>query len=244
MRSEPIKLNGIELSAFGAEAIGLEISAHKFSNLFLGLTNIMRPIKLNEKKSYRTITLELEFFGDDEYDVAEKQSNFTQYLLDHEIELDLPDGFAYTSTIASVGNIKREAEFIYTSKYKFAGFRHKDKVEIDSVSSGDEIEVQGNDFAEAVFTVTGNGTNILNHIYRDRYGNQVTESYTLECSNVPIIIDGIKKTVTRNGINVFKDKATFGKFPALKAGTNTFTFVLDENQGSMSLSVEYYPTFA
>lgn len=244
MKSEPIKLNGIELGVFGANAIDLEVSAHKLTNLFLGLTNTIRPIKLNEKKSYRTITLEVEFFGKDEYEVAEKQSDFTQYLLDHEIELTLPDGFTYTSTLASVGNIKREADFIYTSKYKFAGFRHKDKVEIESVSSGDEIEVQGNDFAEAIFTVTGNGTNTLNHIYRDRYGNQVTEAYELECSNVPIIIDGIKKTVTRSGLNVYKDKATFGKFPSLKAGTNTFTFVLDSNQGSMTLAIEYYPTFA
>lgn len=244
MKSEPIKLNGIELGVFGAEAIDLEVSAHKLNNLFLGLENSIRPIKLSEKKSYRTIMIEFEFFGKDEYEVAEKQSDFTQYLLDNDIELTLPDGFTYTSTLADVGDIKRETDFIYTAKYKFAGFRHKDKVEIESVTSGDEIEVQGNDFAEAVFTVTGSGTNILNHIYRDRRGNQITEAYELECSEVPIIIDGIKKTVTRNGLNVFKSKARFGKFPALKAGTNTFTFVLDENQGSMALAIEYYPTFA
>ena len=244
MKTESIKLNGIDLAVFGAEPTDFSVSSHKLSNLYLSLENSVRPVKLNEKKSCRTITLEVEFFGKDEYEVAEKQSDFTKYLLDHEIEISLPDGFTYTSTLASVGKISREASFIYATQYKFVGFRHRDKVEIESISSGDEIEVEGNDFADAVFTVTGNGTNILNHIYTDRYGNQVTESYTLECSNVPIIIDGIKKTVTRNGLNVFKDKATFGKFPSLKAGTNTFTFVLDENQGSMSLAVEYYPTFA
>lgn len=240
-----IEINSTTLDTFGCAATGYRVGAHILSNVFVGLENSIRPIKLTESKSYRPFYITVEFFAATEAEAAMNQSNFTQYLLDNDLEIVLPDGFTYTSVLASVGDIERISDIIYVCEYGFAGFRHKDSVTISNIQSGRTISVDGNMFADAVLTVTGSKTNTIKLIHTDRAGNSVTDTYEVDCSSTAVIIDGTKKTVKRNGANAYKSYARFTVFPRLKAGTSSTQIAITKaSGGSVNLSISYYPTFA
>ena len=240
-----IEINNRPLDTFGCEAIGYRVGTHILSNLFVGLENSIRPIKLTESKSYRPFYITVEFFAASEAEAAMNQSNFTQYLLDNDLEIALPDGFTYTSVLASVGDIDRIADIIYVCEYGFAGFRHKDIVTIQNITVGRTITVDGNMCADAVLTITGSKTNTISLKHTDRAGNEVTETYEVDCSSTAVVIDGMKKTVKRNGANAYKSFARFTVFPRLKAGASSTQIAIKKaSGGSVNLSISYYPTFA
>lgn len=240
-----IEINSRQLDTFGCAATGYRVGAHIMSNLFVGLESSIRPIKLSETKSYRPFSITVEFFASSEAEAAMNQSNFTQYLLDNDLEIALPDGFTYTSVLASVGDIERIADVIYVCEYGFAGFRHKASVTISNITAGRTINVDGNMFADAVLTITGSKTNTISLKHTDRAGNQVTDTYEVDCSSTAVVIDGMKKTVKRDGANAYKSYARFTVFPRLKAGTSSTQITITKaSGGSVNLSISYYPTFA
>ena len=237
-----IAINSRQLGTFGCAATGYRVGAHILTNLFVGLENSIRPIKLSESKSYRPFYITVEFFAATEADAAMNQSDFTQYLLDNDLEILLPDGFTYTSVLASVGDIERVADFIYVCEYGFVGFRHKNLMGFQNITASRTISVRGNTFAEAKLTITGSGTNTISLIHQDRTGNFVTDTYEVDCSSTPVIIDGMKKTVTRDGANAYKTYARFTTFPRLKAGVTQIA-ITKEDGGSVNLNVSYYATY-
>lgn len=240
-----ILINGRPLETFGCEATDFRVGAHIMSNTFVGLKNSIRPIKLAESKSYRPFFIKVEFFALNEAEAAMSQSNFTQYLIDNDLEIDLPDGFTYSSVIASIGEIERVSNFIYVCEYEFAGFRHKGLVTIQNITAGRTISVSGNMFADAVMTITGSKTNKVSIIYTDRANISITDTYEVDCSSTAVVIDGMKKTVKMNGANAYKTSARFSVFPKLKPGTqSTQIAIAKATGGTVSIDLSYYPTFA
>lgn len=245
MEESVIKINDFELSVYGAAITAYEISPYEAQSRYFCPPSSIVPVMLSASKTSRKITLDVEFFGDYELDVAENQSNFTRYVEENEIELFMPDGFFYHCVLSSVGAAQRVAPFVYTTKYEFVGYKHKEKV-VAVANSGNgtvSLEVKGNQLANAIFTVSGSGKNKIYHTYTNHKGEVISNQYEVECSNNKVHINGIDKTVFRAGVNVYGSMASFTKFPELYPGTNRFAFELADG-GSVTLRIEYYPIFA
>ncbi len=243
MIEKEIRINDLDISVFGANILSLDVGAHVISNPHYTYANRLRPLKLKEEKSSRNLKLSVEFFGEYEEIVAEKQSNFTKYLIENELEIHHLDGFIYHCTLSSIGDIERVASFIYTTTYELVGFRHKDLVEIKNITSGTSIEVEGNEDTEAIIEISGSGTNTITLVSPNRSGVNESLSYEVDCSSIPIVIDGEKKTVTQNGLNVFSDKVRMASFPKLRPGENTIVITHGSNINDVSLSISYLPVY-
>ena len=245
MEDTAIKINDIEPDVYGAGITGYEIEPYESKSRYFAPPNSVVPVMLSGAKSSRKITLEVEFFGDYELDVAENQSNFTRYLENNELEIQLKDGFIYYCVLTAIGGIQRVAPFIYTTKYEFVGYRHREKVTtvFNSGNGTVHLEVKGNMMSNAVFVVSGTGSNKIYHSYTNHKGEAISNSYEVECSSNKVHINGIDKTVIRGGVNAFGSYAKFTKFPELAPGKNTFSFDLDDG-GSVTLRIEYFPIYA
>ena len=243
MIEKRIRINDLDISVFGANILSLDVGAHVITNPHHTYANRLRPLKLKEEKSSRNLKLSVEFFGEYEEIVAERQSNFTKYLLENELEIHHVDGFIYHCTLSGIGDIERVASFIYVTTYNLVGYRHKDLVEIRNISSGTSIEVEGNEDTEAIIEISGSGTNTVTLVSRNRNGINESVEYEVDCTSIPIIIDGEKKTVTQNGLNVFRSKVRMTSFPKLRPGENTIVITRDDSMNDVSLSISYLPVF-
>lgn len=244
MYNNAIKINDFEPDSYNAGITEYEIEPYDTSSRNFCPPSSVMPVMLSSTKSCRKILLTIEFFGENEIDVAENQSKFTHYLEQNEIELQLLDGFIYHCVLSSIGGTKRVAPFIYTTQYEFVGYKHKEKI-ISLVSSDDgasEIIVDATEYSNALFIITGTGTNKIYHNYTDVNGKTVSNLYEVVCDSTKLHIDGINKTATEGKVNTFGKRAKFTKFPELAPGKNQFKFVVEKG-GRVFLRIEYYPIF-
>lgn len=190
----------------------------------------MRFVPLATRCGLRTITLTVDIFGPTPRRVQEQKSALDAALLADPVELILPDGFQYTASLDSIGEVKELTldSCVLEGGYKLSGFRH--------------------DALETVQLPAGGGT-----FYA--YGTAPDMECTISCTvgadadaylmagvlwvNVSagdvLVLDGIRRTVLRSGRNALA-QCDLTRWPLLAPGLNTVT-------APDALTITYYPIY-
>lgn len=220
------KINGVLLKTYKAELLEYEVGACDFGNGYMLPPSSMFPVKLTPTVGLRPITLQIDFEGGSMHEIEMNISKLTA-VLHGGADILLPDGFCYYTVFDKVSTPKEKAPWILQAKFSLSGFRHGAMVTEKFVNGG-SLFVDGNYKTPAIFKVTSQSETVA------------VNGITIQNMNsYPVIIDGMKKTVTRNGLNVFSD-TNLTEFPTLTAGVNNFTVVAS---AYTELEVSYYPIY-
>lgn len=218
-----IKINNTDISTFGAKLLEYKIGATNTNlNYFVG-KNSLHPLITDMTIKPRPITITLVYKGKSRHQVVANISNLASVLLD-KCEIYLPDGYHYTSVVTS---ISESSEVIATEQivnYQFDAVRHLPQ-ETETLTTSGVFICRSNLETACVYEITTTQrTATINGV-------------TIQNAAGTTIIDGIKKTVTKNGSNAFKDTNLIS-FPTLKAGLNQINI-----SDHTTVKISYDPTF-
>ena len=182
------------------------------------------PKMFDSDVGQRQITLRLDFVGTDENDAVTMMSSLTA-LFRQGVDIKLPDNYFYFCTLDRIGKAFQVAPWIVQQTFTLSGFRHG-PLKTHYLSTTGFITVDGNYDTEAIFEISTADLSVtVNGITINNIGGN-------------IVIDGMAKTVTQNGINKFKD-TNLTEFPRLKPGVNQITIIGD----AITVTVKYYPIY-
>lgn len=196
--------------AYGAHLIDYVIGACGIDNSYILPVNSMHPVLLKDRKTLRNIRLTFDIEGTDIHTATLYLSEMTA-LLSGQPELYLPDGFYYNCILTSVSEATKNAPWILTVTFEFVGYRHGDAV-THIITDTADVNIMGNFPAEPIFKII---TDQTSYTINDITINNIDTNY-------PIVIDGVQKIITQNGLNKFSD-CTLTDFPRLNPGINTIT---------------------
>ena len=146
------------------------------------------------------------------------------------IELYLPDGFYYTSTLQSIGDGVPEGvdgnQVLISVEYSFNGIQHDPLVTVKNAAAG--FWNPGTlPYADCICSVTVGAAADTYQLAGATFQN-VTQGEQLT-------VDGINGRLLRNGAPA-PGNATFSKFPQVTPGQNSFS-------ATDPVTVQYYPSY-
>ncbi len=217
------RINGSLLNSFKAKLLDYQIGDISYSNGYILPPSAIWPISLNAKKGLRPITINLDFNGDSRHEIELAISEL-KAILHQGADILLPDGFYYYSVYESCSVSKEVAPWIVNVQFSLSGVRHG-ALQTEVLSESGEIFVKGNSDTPTIFKI------------RSTTGAAIINGITISNMKSMVIIDGIEKTITENGINKFSD-TNLTAFPVLKRGINSIVL-----SSGTSLEISYYPIF-
>lgn len=217
------KINGTLFTEYKAKMLSYKVGACDYSTGYLLPPASMVPVKLNQTVGLRGITLTFDFEGDTPREIAENISKVTA-LMQIMPDILLPDGFLYYCVYEEQSTPEEKAPWIHRVQYTLSGFRHEAMETVTLTQTG-TVNVGGNYKTPAVLSITSteNTVKVL--------------GVTVQNAAGVVIIDGLKKTVTKDGMNKFSD-TNLTVFPVLQPGQNTV-----EIEGASKVEVSFYPIF-
>lgn len=217
----------LNMEEFGARLVSYQVAPTPVTNEYLeGYRTLMSPL-MDTDVSKREIIILLHLKGSNQKEIADNENKLFSVIY-KESELLLPDGYQY-SCIFRDGSSESISHTLTEVEITLVGVRHLGLVAIPCTSESTEINCSS--------TVD---TSCIIRIVPESPLENITV-YGITVSNVsdPVIIDGIAKKVTMNGINKFPD-TDLTEFPLLHPGINTISV---SDSSSAIITVEYYPTF-
>lgn len=172
-------------------------------------------------------TLEMEFFA--ESDISKFMA---ELIKQNSSELDIEDGFIYE--IALEGNIStsRICDGYYSVSIPVYAIQKGHFMKVKLKTGRNLIKVKGTYPSPCIYKIVFK-QNVSN---LNLAGNQIKNNQKNDC----VILDGIHKTITRNGINCFKDVDLKNNvFPYLQLGMNAF----EASESEADILLEYYPIY-
>lgn len=216
-------INGVPLTEYRAELLDYKVGVCDYENGYFVPPASMIPVKLTPKIGIRPIQLTIDFMGDSELEAMLRVSHITAKL-QKGAQIMLPDGFFYECVFESASAPVEKAPWIWQVKFALSGYRHG-SLERHTLTETDSIFVAGTYKTPAVLKITTSESSV--------------KVFGITISNISgeIEIDGIKKTVTQDGVNKFKD-TDLVKFPMLEVGYNEI-----EIEGTATVEVSFYPIY-
>lgn len=214
-----------------------QFSARLLSNFKVGSTEINRSrlksdkvqgwIPLSVNYGLRTLQIPVYIFGESANDAAKKKSELDQAMMAEPVELLLPDGLYYTASLEQIS----EAEPMQIDRselkctYTLVGYAHDPLQTITSLR-GSSISVSGTaPEMDCRLTCTVEAKASKFEMAGVIWSNVVAGDV--------LVLDGIKKLVTRNGVNDITS-TDLTEWPKLKPGKNSL-------YSAVKLQIEYYP---
>ena len=217
------KINDALFSTYGAKMLSYKVGACDFTSAYLLPPRSMIPVKLSQTAGLRSITLTFDFEGDTPREIALNISKVTALMLNMP-DILLPDGFYYRCVYDKQSTPEEKAPWISKVQYSLSGYRHGVKETVTMTQSGN-ITVGGNYMTPAVVRITSAESTVK------------VLGVTVNNAVGVVIIDGLKKTVTKDGLNKFAD-TNLTSFPMLQPGLNTVDI-----DGASEVEINFYPIF-
>lgn len=217
------KINGMLFETFRAKMLSYKVGACDYSDGYLLPPASMIPVKLVQTVGLRSITLTFDFEGDTPREIAMNISKVTE-LMQEMPDIILPDGFCYYCVYEKQSTPEEKAPWINQVQYTLSGFRHEAMETVRLDQSG-TVYVGGNYKTPVVLSIVPSSSTVK------------VLGITVKNATGTIVIDGMKKTVTKNGANVFAD-TDLTSFPTLQPGLNTVDI-----DGASEVEISYYPIF-
>lgn len=190
----------------------------------------MRFIPAGSRVGLREINLPVHVFGQSPLETQLQKSALDAALLADPVELYLPDGFLYTASCDSIGEVTEYSQdgCILAGSYKLSGFRHGPLRTIQLPAGGGECLVQGTaPDIECRLTCTVASAS-------DSYLMAGILWVDVKAGDV-LVLDGIHRAVTKNGANAL-NQTDLTRWPLLAPGRNVMT-------APDAMTVEYYPIY-
>lgn len=190
----------------------------------------MRFVPAGNRVSLREINLPVHVFGQSPLEAQLQKSALDAALLADPVELYLPDGFCYTASCDSIGEVTEYSQdgCILAGSYKLSGFRHGPLRTIPLPAGGGEFLVQGTaPDIECRLTCTVASAS-------DSYLMAGILWVDIKAGDV-LVLDGIRRAVTKNGENAL-NQTDLTRWPLLAPGRNVMT-------APDAMTVEYYPIY-
>ncbi len=218
-----ITINSVPLSEYRAEMLEYKVGACDYENGHFLPPATMIPVMLTPQIGMRPIMLTIDFMGDSELDVMLRISHITA-ILQKGAQILLPDGFFYECVYDSAGAPVQKAPWIWQVKFALSGWRHG-RMKHVTLTATDSLFVEGTYKTPPITKITTSASSV--------------KVFGITVSNISgvVVIDSLKKTVTQNGSNKFKD-TDMVKFPMLDVGYNEVEIV-----GTASVEISYYPIY-
>ena len=224
-------VDGRGSSEFGARLLAsYAVGGASLSRSRIQPTAGMRFIPAGSRVGLREISLPVHVFGQSPLEAQLQKSALDAALLADPVELYLPDGFLYTASCDSIGEVTEYSQdgCILAGSYKLSGFRHGPLYTIPLPAGGGEFLVQGTaPDIECRLTCTVATAS-------DSYLMAGILWVDVKAGDV-LVLDGIRRKVTRNDENSL-NQTDLTRWPLLAPGRNVMT-------APDAMTVEYYPIY-
>ena len=217
------KINGTLFTEYKAKMLSYKVGACDYSTGYLLPPVSMIPVKLAQTVGLRSITLVFDFEGDTPREIAMNISTVTT-LMQEMPDIVLPDGFVYRCVYEKQSTPEEKAPWIHNVQYTLSGFRHEPLETVTLTQTG-TVNVGGNYKTPAVLRITSTASTVK------------VLGITVNDAAGVVIIDGLKKTVTKDGLNKFAD-TNLTSFPMLQPGLNNVDI-----DGASEVEISYYPIY-
>lgn len=224
-------VDGRGSSEFGARLLAsYSIGGASLNRSRVQPTAGMRFVPAGNRVGLREINLPVHVFGQSPLEAQLQKSALDAALLADPVELYLPDGFLYTASCDSIGEVTEYTQdgCILAGSYKLSGFRHGPLRTIQLPAGGGEFLVQGTaPDIECRLTCTVASASD-SYLMAGILWVDVKEGDVL-------CLDGIKLAATKNGENAL-NQCDLTRWPMLAPGRNILT-------APDALTIEYYPIY-
>ena len=224
-------VDGRGSSEFGARLLAsYSIGGASLTRSRIRPTAGMRFIPAGSRVGLREINLPVHVFGQSPLETQLQKSALDAALLADPVELYLPDGFCYTASCDSIGEVTEYSQdgCILAGSYKLSGFRYGPLRTIPLPAGGGEFLVQGTaPDIECRLTCTVASAS-------DSYLMAGILWVNVKAGDV-LVLDGIRRAVTKNGENAL-NQTDLTRWPLLAPGRNVMT-------SPDAMTVEYYPIY-
>lgn len=222
-------IDGVPLSNYGAVLYKWEITPILDNIVSLGqksLPALLKPIagQKTMKCTFRTV-------DDNIVTTSQSMTRLIGLLSNKTLELQMPDGYFYRSVATSIGSLDYPKNWIAEVMITFTCTQHDEYTEIDISQNNQPVYYSGT--APTGYKIKFTAPQDIQNITV-----QDIDLWTIP-AGAKIVIDGINKTVTQNGINKFLE-CNLVDFPAflpsadvVKISANPF----------VPLKIGFYPTY-
>ena len=218
-----IEINNIDIKNYGARLLSYSVGAMESKLSYFVGKNTLYPLITNTEIKPRPLSFTLVFKGKSRFEVITNISNFAALLL-KKCEIYLPDEYYYTCVMTSISEVTEVVATEHMVTYQFDAIRHL-PLESETLTKSGIFICRSNVQTECIYEViTSQETVTVNDI-------------TIRNAKGTTIIDGMKKTVTKNGENVYKNTDLIS-FPVLQSGVNRINI-----SDNTRVKISYYPTF-
>lgn len=177
----------------------------------------------------KPITLTLVYSGKTYREAKLLQSTVESWMWG-KIELFLPDGFYYTSTLDSIGDGTPEGvdgnQVLCGVEYSFSGIQHDPLVTVQNAATG-FLNPGTLPYADCICSVTASAAASSYQLAGATFQNVA--------QGEQLTVDGINGRLLRNGAPA-PGNVTFTKFPTVTPGQNSFS-------AADPVTVQYYPCY-
>lgn len=190
----------------------------------------MRFVPLATRCGLRRISLTVDIYGPTPRRAQEQKSALDAAFLADPVELALPDGFAYTASLDSIGEVKELTldGCVLEGSYKLSGFRHGPPETVTLPAGGGSFYASGTaPDMECVLSCTV-GADAGTYLMAGVLWVNVSAGDLL-------VLDGIRRTVLRNGANALA-RCDLTRWPLLAPGKNVLT-------APDPLTITYHPIY-
>ena len=190
----------------------------------------MRFVPAGSRIGLKQLSLPVHVFGQNPRDAQQKKSALDAALLADPVELALPDGFLYTASCDSIGEVTEYSQdgCILAGSYKLSGFRHDLLETVHLPAGGSIMWAKGTapDMECRLTCTVGTAA--------DSYLMAGILWVSVKAGDV-LVLDGIRRKVTRNSENAL-NQTDLTQWPLLAPGQNILT-------APDALTVEYSPVW-
>jgi len=228
--NEVMYIDGNPVADYGAKLLDWVPGAPSLTNTISPGKNYAFPRLLNSEITPKPLTAVINITGKDSADAMQKASLLI-LAVNKTTELLMPDGFYYRSALSGVSEIGWPASWIAEFSLTFQSVQHSALVSVDIPRSPYRLYYGGT--APAGYKIEFTAPSALS-------------SFTvcgITLTNIPsgakIIVDGIEKTVTQNGVNKFAETNLID-FPVFDPQNPDMEITMSQY---IPVKISYYPTF-
>lgn len=222
-------INGVRTSVYNAHVLEYSVGEVEYSNGYFRAPRSAFPVPLDADIGLRPVSITMDFEGDDRHVLTEKISNLTAQL-HKKCDLSLPDGFHYWCFFEGQSTPTEKAPWILQVEYSFQAIRHGPlrRVSLEPGAGIKHVHIDGNYRTPVRYIFSP-----------ETAGNVSIGDITVNDLKAEdqVVIDGLRKVVTANGVNVF-GRTDMTEFPKMEYGANELVIA-----GDVNVAVEYYPLY-
>ncbi len=222
-----MKVNGLDIASYGATLISYEVSAAELDKTVEWGGGSLTPFIHFKTNKHKELKVKVLLEGATRDTVEKNKSNLAKALQQCQVEFEdavfIYDGVLEDISFTNINRLAITAEI----SLKVIAQEAQKTITLSKLSS-QTVSIDGNSSCEVIYEITPSAAMSSFTI------NGITIN-NLD-ANKTVIVNGVKKTVTVDGVNKFKD-TDFWEFPKLNVGSN----IIAMSATTVEVKIKYNP---